>query len=119
MIILVNTLKKFRPLFLSIYLLLSFNIFPLPCKLNLLCTFYIFMFYRCCILCTSEWKYILDIQCFINNIIIIIYYYYPLDHLFANKFLFLNYFVLAANMISLEVGKNHLKLQLPFEKNKT
>ena len=29
------------------------------------------MFYQCCILCPSEWKYILDIQCFINKIIII------------------------------------------------
>ena len=39
-------------------------------KLNVFSTFYIYMFYQCCILCTPEQKYSPDIQCFINKIVI-------------------------------------------------
>ena len=58
-------------IYLPIYLLVSFIILSKPCKLNLLSTSYIFMFYQCCILCTPERKYILDIRRFINTIITI------------------------------------------------
>ena len=56
-------------IYLSIYLLLSFNILLLPGKLNLLRTLYIVMLYQCCILCTSERKYILGIGRLVSIII--------------------------------------------------
>ena len=64
-------IKIFRSfIYLSTYVLLSFHISFLPCNLNLVRTFYIFMFYQCCILCAPERNYILDIRCNINTIII-------------------------------------------------
>jgi len=41
---------------LFIYLLLSFNLLSLQCRLSLLRTFYIFMSYQCFILYTSEYS---------------------------------------------------------------
>ena len=50
-------------IYLSVYLLLSFRILFLLCTFNLLRSFYIFMYCRCCILCAFVQKYILDIGC--------------------------------------------------------
>ena len=67
----VNKFKSYIGIFINfinllIYLLLSLSILSLLCRVNLLHTFYVFIFYLCCVLCTSEQKYILDI-CIILN----------------------------------------------------
>ena len=67
-------------IYLSMNLLSPFNISSLA--FSLLHTLYIFMFYKCCILCASERKYILGIQLFINKVVIcFIYFVLPVRQL--------------------------------------